>query len=209
MVDYQRPTVFTTSYFEHMGDEGANFVADESPPSTLSGYSDYSSSSDFPSFLHTVQPASPTNFPEGNEGNPTSFRNDERQPIDMESLTPLSVFHDLGSKQARLFDVSCKPLDEKLHVGYVNSDFITDDCLLDTISPRLIPVKAESATPPKARTPSPGMSKMLLSLLDHPLERPCTPNASSLYRNTKTHCNPSELGQYTYDECMVCICRNS
>ena len=55
----------------------------------------------------------------------------------------------------------------------------------------------------RSRTPSPGISKMLLSLSDHPVERPCSPSASSLYRNTNTHCNPSELGQRTYDECMV------
>lgn len=54
-----------------------------------------------------------------------------------------------------------------------------------------------------ARTASPGMNKMLLSLLDHPVERQCSPVASTLYKNTATHCNPSWLGQYTLDECVV------
>ncbi|PFX28886.1 uncharacterized protein LOC111325666 [Stylophora pistillata] len=62
--------------------------------------------------------------------------------------------------------------------------------------------QGKTVSTPRSQTPSPGISKMLLSLSDHPVERPCSPSASSLYRNTKTHCNPSELGQQTYDECM-------
>ena len=53
------------------------------------------------------------------------------------------------------------------------------------------------------RAASPGITKMLASLEDHPPERPCTPTASTLYRNTEVHCNPSWLGRCTFEECMV------
>ena len=68
---------------------------------------------------------------------------------------------------------------------------------------KLMPIASSSVYLPRSQTPSPGTSKMLLSLSDHAPERPCTPNASTLYKNTRIHCNPSDLGQQTYEECMV------
>ena len=90
-----------------------------------------------------------------------------------------------------------------LSTGYKNARDTVDFAKWTKHDDTDITTQGKTVSSSRSRTPSPGISKMLLSLSDHPVERPCSPNASSLYRNTKTHCNPSELGQQTYDECMV------
>lgn len=196
MVDYQMPTSFTTPFLAkaaQLRDSASNISGDESvlPASTLSIRSDFDSSSDMTSLLMTARSTSPTSLL-GESGfyMPVGHK-DPREPEvfekwmtrDNTDLTPFGTNNTSPIK-----------LDKQ-------DTLTTFDLAQD--NGRFTPIHGKGVISPRSRTPSPGISKMLLSLTDHPVERPCSPNASTLYKNTKTHCNPSELGQQTYDECMV------
>lgn len=205
MVDYQIPTKFSAPFSAnsfHLRDDfvALNASGDESvfPASTLSPRSDYASSSDVTSLMLTARSASPTNL----------FEEDGISLSASGTSAKVSDNHVKWTKDSTFPNL---PLANK-----------TSPKMLETVTPQLtnyfseqhstmfMPITAESVCggAQRSRTPSPGISKMLLSLSDHVLERPCTPNASTLYKNTKTHCNPSELGQQTYDECMVSLVLN-
>ena len=201
MVDYQIPTKFPASLFGnslHLRDDfvALNASGDESvfPASTLSPRSDYDSLSDMTSLMLTARSASSTNLFEEDGFSLSASHTGANVSANYEKWTKDSTFANL-------------PLTNK-----------TSPERLKTVTPQLTnyfseqhnsmfirPITTESVcrSAQRSRTPSPGISKMLLSLSDHVLECPCTPNASALYKNTKTHCNPSELGQQTFDECMV------
>ncbi|XP_078354099.1 uncharacterized protein LOC144638732 isoform X1 [Oculina patagonica] len=196
MVDYQMPTSFTTPFSAkaaQLRDSASIVSGDESifPASTLSMHSDFDSSSDMTSLLMTARSTSPTMLL-GESGFHTSLgHKDPREPEDFEKWTKhentdLTPF---GTNDTSLI---------KLEKQDTPSTFV-----LEQDSGRFTPIYGKGVISPRSRTPSPGISKMLLSLSDHSVERPCSPNASTLYKNTKTHCNPSELGQQTYDECMM------
>ena len=177
-----------TANAAHLRDSGSYVSGDESvlPASTLSARSDFDSSSDATSLLMAARSTSPT------------------------SLLGESGFHlSVGDKADPMetvnFETWMKHADTDL-VGYDTGPLKLDTpttFALEQDGGSFVPINTKVVISPRSRTPSPGISKMLLSLSDHPVERPCSPNASSLYKNTKTHCNPSELGQQTYDECMV------
>jgi len=188
MVDYQISTTnFTTPFLGnslHLRDVALNASGDESvfPASTLSAHSDYDSSSDVTSLLLTARSASPTNLVEENYNSLSVGHTGERgSSVGLKNNTMA------GSPKNLDLTVASHPT----------------NLFLEQSNTMFMPILAETAHTQRSRAPSPGISKMLLSLSDHPVERPCTPTASTLYRNTKTHCNPSELGQQTYDECMM------
>lgn len=198
MVDYQIPTNFTTPFLAkglHLRDSASNVSGDESifPASTLSACTDFDSSSDMTSLLMTARSTSPTSFFLEESGFHLSLgHNNPRETVDFEKWKK----HDTSTDLCSTNGTSPMNLD--------NGDSHTPASLiLEQNDARFTPIHAKSVNSQRSRTPSPGISKMLLSLSDHPVERPCSPNASTLYRNTKTHCNPSELGQQTYNECMV------
>lgn len=195
MMDYQPPPTFTMPSLAnslHLKDAALNASGDESvfPASTLSAHSDYDSSSDITSLLLTARSASPTNvLEESGFGLSTSHTGAFGE---VENWTKHDTFPNLPRNN------STSPNNLDIQVTSQPTNFF-----LEQSSTLFMPIPIESVHSQRSRTPSPGISKMLLSLSVHPVERPCTPNASTLYRNTKTHCNPSELGQQTYDECMV------
>lgn len=190
MVDYHIPRNYTplSEKAAHLRDPASYVSGDESvlPASTLSGRSDFDSSSDMTSLLMTARSTSPM------------------------SLLGESGFHmSIGNKDPmETFETWLKHADTDL-VRYDTTPLNLDKrdppstFALEQDGGSFMPINTKGVISQRSRTPSPGISKMLLSLTDHPVERPCSPNASSLYKNTKTHCNPSELGQQTYDECMV------
>ena len=199
-MDYQIPTKFYAPFSAnslHLRDDfvALNASGDESvfPASTLSPRSDYDSSSDMTSLMLTARSASPTNLFEEDNFSLSASRtgakvSDNHVKWTKDSSYPnLPLTNKASPKMPETFTPQLTNYFSEQH----NSMFM--------------PITAESVcgSAQRSRTPSPGISKMLLSLSDHVLERPCTPNASTLYKNTKTHCNPSELGQQTYDECMV------
>lgn len=196
MVDYQMPTSYSTPFsakVAHLRDSASNVSGDESilPASTLSMRSDFDSSSDMTSFLTTARSTSPTSLLGQSGFDMSAGGEDQRETLDFE-------------KWMKHADTDFSPL------GTTDTSPINLDkpdtptmLVLDQGNDRFRPLHGKGVISPRSRTPSPGISKMLLSLSDHSVERPCSPNASTLYKNTKTHCNPSELGQQTYDECMV------
>lgn len=194
MVDYQMPTSFITPFsanIAHLRDSASNNSGDESilPASTLSMHSDFDSSSEMTSLLMTARSTSPTSFL-GESGFHLSLgREDVRETVDFEKW----IENDNTDFTPRRTN----------NTSLVNPDKqdTPTTFFLDQDNGRLTSI--HDVISPQSRTPSPGISKMLLSLSDHPVERPCSPSASTLYKNTKTHRNPSELGQQTYDECMV------
>lgn len=194
MVDYEMPTSFTTPFsakIAHLRDSASNISGDESilPASTLSMRSDFDSSSEMTSLLMTARSTSPTSFL-GESGFHLSLgREDPTETVDFEKW----MEHDNT-------DLTTHRRNDTSRVNPDKQDSPTT-FFLDQDNGGLTPVHGVISA--RSRTPSPGMSKMLLSLSDHSVERPCSPSASTLYKNTKTYCNPSELGKETYDECMV------
>ena len=169
----------------HLKDSVFYASGDESIFPASTAYSEWDSSSDMTSILLTARSTNSTNLLEENVAdilvNDTTARK-----IDLKDDLPTNSPFVAGNHGKR--------------VSPQLTNFFSEQS-----STAFMPIPAESAnsvTSPRS-TPSPGISKMLRSLSDHPSERPCTPNASTLYKNTLTHCNPSELGQLTYDECMV------
>lgn len=193
MVDYQIPRNFTTPFTAkaaHLRDSASYFSGDESvlPASTLSAHSDFDSSSDMTSLLMTARSTSPTSLLGEGGFHMSVGDKDPMETVNFEKHADT----DLTS----LLRYDTNPL--KLEKGETPTTFA-----FEQDSGSFMPINAKVVISQRSRTPSPGISKMLLSLSDHPVERPCSPNASSLYKNTKTYCNPSELGQQTYNECMV------
>lgn len=192
MVDYHIPRNYTPfiSKAAHLRDSASYVSGDESvlPASTLSVCSDFDSASDMTSLLMTARSTSPTSLL-GESGFHLSVGS--KDPVE-------TVNFETWMKHADTDLVRYDTIPLKLGKRDTPTTFA-----LEQDGGSFIPINSKAVISPRSRTPSPGMSKMLLSLSDHPVERPCSPNASSLYKNTKTHCNPSELGQQTYDECMV------
>jgi len=192
MVDYHMPRNYSpfTAKAAHLRDSASYVSGDESviPASTLSAYSDFDSSSDMTSLLMTARSTSPTSLLRENDFHLSVGAKDPMDTVNFETW--------MKHPDAELVGYDTTPL--KLGKRDTPMTFSSKQ---DGGS--FMPINTKFVISPRSRTPSPGISKMLLSLSDHPLERPCSSNASSLYKNTKTHCNPSELGQQTYDECMV------
>ena len=169
----------------HLKDSVFYASGDESIFPASTAYSEWDSSSDMTSILLTAQSTNSTNLLEENVAD-ISVNDTTARKIDRKDDLPTNSPFMAGNHGKR--------------VRPQLTNFFSEQS-----SAAFMPIPAESAnsvTSPRS-TPSPGISKMLRSLSDHPSERPCTPNASTLYKNTLTHCNPSELGQLTYDECMV------
>lgn len=189
MVEYQIPSDLTSPLMAnavHLKDSVFYASGDESIFPASTAYSDCDSSSDMTSVLLTARSTNSTNLLEENAAD-ISVNNTTVRQIDLKE--------DLSTTNSPLI-----PGNRGKRVSPQLTNFFSEQS-----STAFMPIPAESAnsvTSPRS-TPSPGISKMLRSLSDHPSERPCTPNASTLYKNTLTHCNPSELGQLTYDECMV------
>lgn len=174
----------------HLRDSASYVSGDESvlPASTLSVRSDFDSASDMTSLLMTARSTSPTSLL-GESGFHLSLG--DKDPV--EAISFETWMKDSDTDAVR-YDTNPLRLDKR---GTLTT------FALEQGSGSFMPINTKGFISPRSRTPSPGIGKMLLSLSDHPVERPCSPNASSLYKNTKTHCNPSELGQQTYNECMV------
>lgn len=189
----------------HLREVSLNSTGDESifPASSLSPCSDCNSSSELTPISCTAGSASSTNILEDsvfgrflvdeNAMGLSIGHTDERestilgtrrkdQSIIKPSWTNLKSFKEQVSRRT-------PPISKMFHVEQNNAAFM--------------PITATSFISQRSRTPSLGISKMLLHLSDHAVEHPCTANASTLYKNTRTHCNPSELVQQTYEECMV------
>ena len=164
------------------------------PASTLSPRSDYESSSDVTSLLLTARSTTPTNLLEQSGFGLSGSYTNARESAGLGKWTKCSTLGIPSGTSSRILGKE-SPWPQNFHLEQ-NSNTFT-------------PTPFESVCSQISRTPSPGISKVLLSLSDHSLARPCTPNASTLYKNTKTHCNPSELGQQTYDECVVSECCES
>lgn len=187
-MDYHIPrnhTPFITKT-AHLRDSASYVSGDESvlPASTLSVCSDFDSASDMTSLPVTARSTSPTSLL-GESGFHLSMG--DKDPMEE------TWVKDVDTDTVR-YDTSPLKLDKR---GTPTT------FTLEQNSSSFMPINTKVFISPRSRTPSPGIGKMLLSLSDHPVERPCSPNASSLYKNTKTHCNPSELGRQTYNECMV------
>lgn len=206
MTDYRVSTSLAGSSLSnpfHLKDIALNTSGDESvfPASTLSPRSDCGSSSDLTSLLWTARSTSPKNILED-----SAFG----RSVGKENATEFSVGQ---TGRMRSADSGTWRKDHswvKIPLTVATSSEKQDRRSpslsrifhMEENNTRFMPISATGVNLQRSRTPSPGMSKMLLSLSDHVLECPCTPNASTLYKNTRTHCNPSELGQQTYDECM-------
>ena len=192
MVDYHIPRNYTpfSAKAAHLRDPASYVNGDESflPADTLSVHSDFDSSSDMTSLLMTTRSTSPTSLL-GESGFHISIG--DKDPVETVNFETWMKHTDTD-----LVRYDTTPL--KLGKSDTPTTFA-----MEQDSGRFMPINTKIVISPRSRTPSPGMTKMLLSLSDHHVERPCSPNASSLYKNTKTHCNPSELGQQTYNECMV------
>lgn len=188
MVEYKIPSDLTSPLMAnavHLKDSVFYASGDESIFPASTAYSECDSSSDMTSVLLTARSTNSTNLLEGNAAD-ISVNDTSARQIDLEE--------DLSTNSPLI------PGNRSKRVSPQLTNFFSEQS-----SSAFMPIPAESAnsvTSPRS-SPSPGISKMLRSLSDHPSERPCTPNASTLYKNTLTHCNPSELGQLTYDECMV------
>ncbi|XP_074610976.1 uncharacterized protein LOC141865551 isoform X2 [Acropora palmata] len=189
----------------HLREVSLNSTGDESifPTSTLSPRSDCSSSSDLISISWTARSGNSTNFLEDsvfgrslvdeNSMRLSFGHTDERESTVLgnwrkdQSITKPSWTNFKSSKE----QVSRRtlPISKMFQMEQSNAGFM--------------PITFTNFFSQRSHTPSPGISKMLLSLRDHAVKHPCTANASTLYQNTRTHCNPSELGQQTRDECMV------
>ena len=174
----------------HLRDSASYVSGDGSilPASTLSVRSDFDSASDMTSLLMTERSTSPTSLL-GESGFHLSVG--DKDPIETANF---ETWMKQADTDAARYDTNPLKLDKR---GTPTAFALEQD------SDGFMPINTKAFISPRSRTPSPGIGKMLLSLSDHPVERPCSPNASSLYKNTKTHCNPSELGQQTYNECMV------
>ena len=193
MVDYHILRNYSpfTAKAAHVRDSASYISGDESvlPASTLSACTDFDSSSDMMSLLMTARSTSPTSLL-GESGIHLSVA--DKDPLG-------AVNFETWKKHVDHTDlVRCETTALQLDKRDTPTTFT-----LEQDGGSSMPINTKVVISPRSRTPSPGISKMLLSLSDHSVERPCSPNASSLYKNTKTHCNPSELGQQTYDECMV------
>lgn len=188
MVEYKIPSDLTSPLMAnavHLKDSVFYASGDESIFPASTAYSECDSSSDMTSVLLTARSTNSTNLLEGNAAD-ISVNDTSARQIDLKEYLSTNSPLIPGNRSKR--------------VSPQLTNFFSEQS-----SSAFMPIPAESANSVNSprSTPSPGISKMLRSLSDHPSERPCTPNASTLYKNTLTHCNPSELGQLTYDECMV------
>ena len=189
----------------HLREVSLNSTGDESifPTSTLSPRSDCNSSSDLTSISWTAR-----------SGNSTNFLEDSvfgRSLVDENSMR-LSFGHTDGRestilgnwrKDQSIIKPSWTNVKSSKEQVSRRTPPISKMFQMEQSNAGFMPITATNFFSQRSRTPSPGISKMLLSLGDHAVKHPCTANASTLYQNTRTHCNPSELGQQTHDECMV------
>ena len=174
------------------------------PDSTLSVYSDGRDTEfDVTSSLPTVRSLSPaSNFLEDYVSSPeNTLKYENTNGYSFEQGKDTSLDSCFQKQDIWSFSYRFNPEMESCFANSKPTPPIPDASSPDHRT--FLPVNPMPGQASVARTASPGMNKMLLSLLDHPVERQCSPVASTLYKNTATHCNPSWLGQYTLDECVV------